>query len=407
MRAAWHADGSLWSLSFTLDPDDLVRGRGQGTLEVGLKATEAKVRLPRPIESPHPDLLAVAAIVVLRPWVGSRLTLSAPVSRSFAETVSHLLRFEVGPVDDALPSRTPGARPLLSYSGGADSIAASRLLPADTPHIHFRRVPHAWIPDFATHVRADAIERVVRTTGERGRDVHMVRSDIEHLCSPYPTLPSWLAIALGVYLLADDLDGGAVAMGGTLETHYMDMGRRWTGRPGAGLAPLSEAVGLPFLRPCVGLTEIGTMALTNSSDLADVSRSCVLGTLAAPCGECTKCVRKDLVVSALQGSLAPTITSLRPTAPGWRGHTGPGPFYMQAQLEYALARLDTQGTLLDDLKVRLSPEATGTEWMERYYAPAIEDAVPPRWQPVVRERVEELVGFMDEVDVGAAHAWSR
>ena len=80
---------------------------------------------------------------------------------------------------------------------------------------------------------------------------------------------------------------------------------------------------------------------------------------------------------------------------------------MQAQLEFALARVDLQGSLLAELAKRLNPTRSETEWMLRYYRPALEDAVGVPWRAHVAEQVAARVGYMTDADVASAQAWSR
>src|SRR5690606_4773371 len=81
-------------------------------------------------------------------------------------------------------------------------------------------------------------------------------------------LPRWLGCVRRHLLLADDLGLGTLALGGTLVTFYMDRGRRWlesTAKP-LGLDPVAESVGMPLMRPVLGVTEIGTMRMTAEAD---------------------------------------------------------------------------------------------------------------------------------------------
>jgi len=416
LRAIWSQLGRVWTLRLTLDPEDLVRGGGQastsgtGAMTVGLLARECTVELPVEVTEPHPDVEALTALVICRPWIARRLEVRRPVTVQFAELIQKILRIEVGPVDDSLAPRPGGRTPLLSFSGGADSIAVGELLPPGTPHIHLRRTKHPRVPNRLTHVRSDAIERVAQESGQRGRAVSLVRSDLEYMCHPYATLPHWFAIAIGPLLMSEELDGGAIALGGTFDTYYMDMGRRWTGKPsGAGIAPACELIGLPLLRPALGLSEIGTMSLTLKSDLADISRSCTFGTLNAPCHECVKCVRKDLMTAAIRGDrkLPASLADLKPTSPAWKQLSGDPPYYMQAQLEFALARVNLGDGLLGKLAARLNPQASATDFMTKYYRPALVDGIPDQFRDYISKQVESKLDFMNDQDVAAAEAWSR
>lgn len=404
MRVGWQVDGASWLLDLQLHPEDPVSGPGQGNSSVSLLARRARIQLPGAVTEPHPDAEALAAFVIVRPWIARRLVVRRAVSRQFADLVHRLFRIDVAPVDDALTPRRPGRRPLLAYSAGVDSVAASELLPDDTPHIHHRRVPHPLVPNRATSWRADAIEHLVQKAGRRGRDVHVVRADFEYLVHPYPSLPHWFGFAVGPLLMSDHLDGGAIALGGTLETFYMDMGRRWLGdREGVGgLDGLPAMMGLPLMRPVLGVTEIGTMRLAMESDLADLARSCTVGSFAAPCGRCAKCIRKNLITAAISQGPAPAVSA----ADLQRIKAAQPPIYMQAQYEYALARVDAVGAMAD-LRGRLNPDPAETSWMERCYPPSVPRAVPEPWREGVGRNIEARLGWMSEQDVAVARAWNR
>ncbi len=138
----------------------------------------------------------------------------------------------------------------LAYSGGADSIAVSRVLPEDTTYVHQRRTKHPRVVNRMTHVRVDVIERLVRQAADRGRDVRVVRSDLEYLCLPYATYPVWWAISIGSILMADMTSAGSVALGTVLESRYLSGGARFLRSSVRTVThDLHEAVGLPLLGP--------------------------------------------------------------------------------------------------------------------------------------------------------------
>lgn len=408
MRTNSQLEGSTWRLSFELEGDDPERGPGQDGSTVGLRARRCRVELPVvPSAGPHPDAEALATFVIVRPWVGSRLVVQRGVSRAFAELVKRVFRIDLGPVDPDLAPRTPGSTPLLSYSAGFDSTAASALLP-EIPHLHHRRITHPDIEDAGAY-RADAIERLAVAAGERGRSVHVTRADFEHLVDPFPSLPHWFGFAVGPLLLADHFDAGALVLGSPLETWYMDMGRRWTGqpRPGAGIDPLPALVGLPIMRPLVGVTEIGTMRLTLESGLADLARSCVAGTVDDACHRCAKCLRKDMVRAVLEDDRA-AMAGIPDDAPGWQPFQVAGPYYMQAQFEWAAARIPERlwpPSLRHAVEQMGGVDARETDWMSRAYRPAVACAVPEPWQVTVAGRLEGRLGWMTDDDVSRMQAW--
>jgi hypothetical protein len=118
-----------------------------------------------------------------------------------------------------------------------------------------------------THVRVDVMEQLVRKMGQRGRDVHVVQTDLEYLCLPYATFPTWFAICIASMLTADHFDIGAIAMGTVLESRYTANGTKWSGTTGRGLHDLFEAAGVPMLRPASGMTEVLTTRLALESNV--------------------------------------------------------------------------------------------------------------------------------------------
>lgn len=405
-----HFDAQCWTLRFGLEADDCHRGPGQSGTDIGFKAQQIHVELPvAPVKAPHPDAEALAVLTIVRPWIGSSLQVTRGVSQEFQDGVFRLFRIEVGPVHKYLKPRSQGSVPVLSYSAGFDSTAASALFP-EFPHVHHRRVSHPAVPDPGTY-RADAIESLVTAAGDRGRDVYITRTDFEHIVDPYPSLPHWFGFAVGPLLLSEHLDAGALVLGGTLETRYMDMGRRWTGPPPteSGIDPLPRLVGMPVMRPLVGISEIGTMELTLKSDLKNFARSCVAGSVEDACHRCSKCIRKDLIRAVITGD-ATGARSIPDDAPGWGPFAADPPFYMQAQYEWVIARLpreDWPGGL-SRLATKL-PRASleRTEWMGRAYSPAVDSAIPPQWRELSRQRIAERLGWMQELDVDHMQAWDR
>ncbi|MBB3015429.1 DUF6395 domain-containing protein [Cupriavidus alkaliphilus] len=410
MKTQWVIDGREFRLRFDLDADDPVQGSGQGTMKVGLLSNQVRITLPRTISRPHPDLMAFATLVAVRPWINSTLIVDAPVSVRFASMVKEMFQIDVLPVDHALAPRQPGHVPVVSFSGGVDSIAASEVFPDTIPYVYYKRVDHTSLLNKAPHVQVDAITDVILEIKNSGRNVQIVESDLEHICSPYPTLPHWFAIAIGALLMADDLQAGLLVMGGTLETYFMDMGRRWLGVRGKGIDPLAELVGIPICRPMLGVTEIGTMKITQESDFGDIARSCVLGTREKACGKCAKCVRKMLISATLRDGLDEShdLMSLTESDPGVKANLAPPPYYMQAQLEYCLSRITGLPPLLMQLKARLgNPETGPTDWMLSYYQPASEISIPAAWRASVEYEIYRRLPRMSEKQMESARLFSR
>lgn len=407
MRVWWDVEGRVLRCRVRLDPWEVLDGTGQGGRPLSLVTDRFRVELPVDIDEPHPDLLAVAAWTVLGPWVARRFVVDRPVSAALAQVFSDRWNIEL-PVDPALDARSTGPVPGLSYSGGVDSIAVAEVIPRDAPYVHFRRVRHPRVPDRATPIRADLMERLVLGASDRGRDVHVVRSDLEYLCLPWPTFPNWAAVGIGLLLLADRLQLGAAGFGTVLGSKFLTSGARYrAGGRGGPEADLYRAVGLPLLRPATGMSEVITTRLAQASDLADLGRSCLLGD-DGPCLACTKCFRKELTSAAIEDR-APTSTLWERVGPDHavlRSYADGPPWHMQHVLEYALTHAqgiaDSPAAWMLD---RVPVPAEQTTWVTRYYPRALEVEVPEPFRADVRREVEQRVTMMDLDDVHTVETW--
>ena len=392
MRLSWSADdGAEWTLAIRLDPGESVRGVGQGSREVTLLTDRCRVWLPEGTANPSADSLALAAMTIAAPWLRDRVVFDPPISGCMAESLGGYFGLDVTPIDHSLDQRS-GSRIGLAYSGGADSIATSSLLPADTPLIHLERRVHKRIPNRATHVRADVQAKLVAQAGKRGRDVVTVGTDLEYIVGPFPMFPEWNAVAVPAILMAEQLDLGGVAFGTNVGSRYLSNGYRYRVPPAKERwTALFEAAQLPFVRPAGGLTEVATTQISNSSDLSDLARSCLLGTLEGPCLSCKKCLRKELISAGLERrQLDPVLMgNLTDNHPAVAELMEPPPYFFQHVVEYGLARArGVDDTFLARAKRALRPSIESTDWTTKYYRPALVNDVPGRFRSTIRERVE-------------------
>jgi hypothetical protein len=408
MRLAWTIDGNTYRLRLRLDPWETLTATGQDRRTVSLLTHTCTVELPDVTREPHPDALALAAWTVAAPWTRDRVLFDRPISARLAEAIARGWKVEAGPVDDRADEREPGAVIGLSYSGGADSIAVSEMLPSGSPHIFFRRVRHGRVPNRARHMRADVAERLVRQAAGRGRNVAVVRSDLEYLTLPWPMFPAWTTLAIGCVLLADHYDLGAVGFGTVLESRYLANGYRYVSGGDGPWGAAFTAAGLPFFRPAAGLTEVVTIRLAAMSELADLARSCLLGDFSRPCSACAKCLRKELVAAGLERRPLDKrlLRNIGHEHRAVQNLLKAPPYYFQDVIEYGLARaVGVEGTVLRTALEHLRPTVEDTEWTTRFYPRALEDEVPAPWRERVSRFVEERVGFMTDDQVDTVETW--
>ncbi|MCK2212826.1 DUF6395 domain-containing protein [Actinomadura sp. ATCC 31491] len=399
MRVTWTGG----DLSFRLDPEDEITGRASDGFPVKL-ATNSCTIGGVPADA-HPDLYAVAAWTVVAPWTRRRVTFDRAVSAELAAALHDGWGVEAGPV--GAEPRRPGPTLAISYSGGADSVAAATIFP-EAPFTHFRRVPHRRIPNRWPHYRSDVLARLAARTG---REVTTVTSDLEYtLAEPRPGYPEHHAVAAGALLLADQLGLGGLGFGYEMGSRWLGGGRylhrytpdnpMWSAHGKWGR--LFAAVGVHLVLPVGGVSEATTMRLALSSELREQVRWCLRGT-DGPCRDCGKCLYKELIQAAVERRPLDTpVTADRPFARKWLRKP---PYGGQEMIEYGLARVPgIENTLFGPALDYFEATEESTSWLDHCYPPAIEE-IPEAWRAQVAAFMTEKVGLMTEDEARRVENW--
>ncbi|MEV4370413.1 DUF6395 domain-containing protein [Nonomuraea sp. NPDC049637] len=399
MRVTW----SGTELTFRLDPEDEITGRAADDHPVKLATNSCSIGgVP---DDAHPDLFAVAAWTIVAPWTRRRITFDRAVSAEVAAALHDGWGIEAGPVG-AEPRRA-GDRLALSYSGGADSVAAAAIHPS-APFVHFRRVPHPRVPNRWPHYRSDVLAKLAERTG---RELTTVTSDLEFtLAEPRPGYPEHHAVAAGALLLADRMNLGGLGFG-------YELGSRWLGgdryllrftpdnpmwAPHGAWGRLFAAAGVHIVLPVGGVSEAVTMRLALNSELKDQVRWCLRGT-DGPCRTCGKCLYKELIQAAVERRPLDTpLTADRPVARKW---LRPPPFGGQEMVEYGLARIPgVERSLFAKALDHFEATEESTSWLDHCYPPAIEE-IPEQWRAEAAAFLTSQVGLMTEAEVRRVETW--
>jgi hypothetical protein len=401
--------GRDFRFTLALHPEDNLDAVGQQAMSIALITDTTMVRLPAEVGEPHPDLIALAAILVARPWATKRLTVEGGLSTAMAGTIGRALSLEVGPVDTTLSARSPGSRLGLMYSGGPDCMAAELLIGETLPLLHLRRVKHPRIPN-RSYGGSHAIEALVLEAAERGEEVHVARSDMEFLSRPFPTYPQWTSMAIGAVLQAEQLSLGGLVTGRNVSGMYLGWGNGFDpeGDNEAEWKAVFSAAGLPLVQPLAGTSDISSKAMARDHRLHDLSRSCIVGTVAGPCLRCKKCVMTELIQAIASGrAVDPALNQKFASEAAAIGFLAKGPpFANQHLLEFALPRLpDVETTVFSDARKALTRGLQETEWVNRYYRPALEQHVPEGYRPRVEAEIEKRMEFMDSDDEKMLESW--
>ncbi|WP_084960000.1 DUF6395 domain-containing protein [Thermoactinospora rubra] len=405
MRVSW----SGGTLTFRLDPEDEITGKASDGYPVKLRTNSCTISpatggVP---DDAHPDLFALAAWTVVAPWTRRRITFDRAVSAELARALHDGWGVEAGPVGVA--ARRTGSVLAISYSGGADSVAAATILP-EAPFVHFRRVPHPRVPNRWTHYRSDVLAKLA---GQTGRPLTEVASDLEFtLAEPRPGYPEHHAVAAGALLLADRLDLGGLAFG-------YELGSRWLGgdryllrytpdnpmwAPHGPWGRAFAAAGVHIVLPVGGVSEAVTMRLALGSPLKDQLRWCLRGA-DGPCRTCGKCLYKELIQAAVERRPLDTpITADRPVARKWQQ---PPPYGGQEMIEYGCARVPgIEHTVFAKAAAFLQATEESTAWLDRCYPPALEE-IPEPWREQVRSFMVAEVGLMSPEEARRVEEWGQ
>lgn len=244
------------------------------------------------LKETHEDLFRLAHYVLVAPWDTSVL-------------------------EDWKPSRKPGWRPGLAFSGGIDSAAAVALMPKSTVLIYNER---SSIPGKLDHTNA---LRFFEELGQsEQREVIRVKSNHESIRMRDGKMAGFstdYACAVQVILLADYFGLDSIGTGMPLENTYLwhgykyrDFGETWFW---THYSKIFEDVGLPLYQPVAGCSEIVNMQIVEQMKWIGFAQSCLRSnTPGNVCGRCWKCFRKNSLLGIpfkLEGEIE-TFLAKRP-----------------------------------------------------------------------------------------------
>ena len=194
------------------------------------------------------------------------------------------------------PSRKPGWRPGLAFSGGIDSAAAMALMPEETVLLYNER---SGISGQLDHT--NAFRFFEKITEDTGRVVHKIRSNHEQLRALQGKTVGFstdYACAIQVILLADYFGLDSVATGMPLENSYLFHGHKFrdfsTSWFWKHYSPMFDQVGLSLYQPVAGCSEVVNLNIVTASGWDGWAQSCLRSSKGGQvCGSCWKCFRKN------------------------------------------------------------------------------------------------------------------
>ncbi|WP_417364630.1 DUF6395 domain-containing protein [Glutamicibacter arilaitensis] len=380
MKIDFHYSKNRLSLTAELEVDDR-KVAGKATL----RRPTATFALPDDFDydNTHPDLLALAALVTFYPWVGKELSLPFAVSQHFADSVQKASRIQILRVAPWMEKRSvnEGSKPGLSFSGGVDSMAALALMPDDTECVFTLRTP----PPEGGHTlyKPDMALYSISEMRKAGKSVHVVETDHEWVREPvgFSVDP---APAVPLMLLADHLNLDAISFGTIAESSYSTGKGYWEEYTQRTIytrwKQLFEAAGLMMYMPTVGISEIGSSTIVQTSKFGYLAQSCIRGLPGEPCRACVKCFRKSLIAASLNNDWPEHKEVSRMMANRTiRPFLEKDPIRFEIILTRVMASYEGDDPLLNSLQERLASLEQDVSFTAGWY-PAAMRLIPRKYQ---------------------------
>ena len=291
-------------------------------------------------------------------------------------------------IEDWTPTRKPGRRPGLAFSGGVDSTAAMCLMPQRTVLFYGER------SGFETQLRHDNANRFIDHLEKNvGRPVVRVISNHELIRTKDGKSPGFstdYACAVGAILCADLFDLDSIGTGMPLENSYLFHGQVYRefseGWFWKHYSPLFAGVGLPIYQPVSGCSEIVNAIIVEKNGFSEYAQSCLRASAGDVCGACWKCFRKN-TLNGHDFSFSNEIETF----------LGKRPLKMAVSTLYMLQKISHSSVFTEiiekypDLEDMMSTELS---WLEKHHVPAM-DLVPHQYRSYTTKMLDEYIARMD------------
>ncbi|MFB5265598.1 DUF6395 domain-containing protein [Paenibacillus enshidis] len=404
MQIEYRCTKGLLKFHFRLQHDDLPRS------DMKMGETSCEIHLPPDwdIEKVHPDVLALASLLIIYPFAGPRILLPQGVSQRFHDLFRRTTKKEILPVDPNLtPRQAPHPSvPALAYSGGVDSTAALLLMPANSCIVFLERI----IPlHQKTMYNKEAALLACNTLRNEGRNVFIIKSNLEYVREPVG-FPVDIANAVPALLLSDYAGLDSIAWGTVMDSAYQ-VGHlkfadykqrlhfnRW--------GKLFELAGMPFNQVTGGICEVGTSIIVKNSAYRTIARSCMRGTANKPCATCWKCFRKGLLDGVLEQS-TPSYSELDRwfSLPHIKKTLNQFPIHSENIIAYISAHYDGHHPVMKKLKKRTRGDTLPVKWMEKWYRPSIH-LLPEKYRGFVEKQITKHLNVMNSEEEQQAESWN-
>ncbi len=357
----------------------------------------------------HPDRLALVAILNTLPFCEERLHIGWPISEELIEATKVISRISITSEEGHIQpiKRGQSGRHALSFSGGADSMAALGVMPKTTESVFMLRKKGQTRSLYDSHAALESC----RQLRNLGFTVHIVESDFEYLRNPIG-FPTDLSVASPAILLADERNFCSIAFGTILESAYGTSGERFRDYVDSShyrlWKPLFESVGLGYSLPVAGVSEVGSAKMCLELPVGRFHQSCIRGKWGEPCNKCWKCFRKNILISALEGDEIPehSILSVKKSKEIRKHLLENRPIKHEGVLAYSLERASGGGEIFNKLRKLVRVGSINTDWMENWYPQSI-CLIDSGYSEYTSKKLRETLGEMTERQTSDLCGWSN
>lgn len=409
MKVSYEWNKGIMKFHFTPEQDDKTFYQIVNTYKkpakISLGRKTCEIHLPQnwSMDSTHPDLLALAAIAIIYPFIGSKITVAKGISNHFHNTFKKATGKEILPVNPKLTPRKAKENfvPALAYSGGVDSTAASILLPKNTHHLYIDRITPKDLGSQRSLLNQEAAFFACNSMKKLGRTVHLIKTDFPYVRNPVG-FHTFLAESAPSILLADYYGFDSLSNGHTIEEGYQ-VGTN--GYQDAKEGPvikiwdeLLKAIDMPYCLPTIGLSEVCTSKIVMNSPCSDFAQACSRGKIQRPCMNCYKCFRKTLLEKAIKKETLndQTLNRLFKIKDAQQMITTT-PIHFENVMTYISSQYKGNHPIMNLLKKKTRGDKLNTSWMEKWNPLAIQ-FIAPKYQQYVKNEISKYVQTMNKQD---------
>ncbi|MBX9968377.1 hypothetical protein H7K06_12755 [Priestia aryabhattai] len=412
MRVKYDCSKGILMINFSPENYDTISYQIQrnsykslGKVSLGMRKCEIHLPEDWTLDSVHPDLLALATISIIYPFIGPNIFFPMGVSNNFHNTFKKVTGKEVLPINPKLIPRKAKADavPALAYSGGIDSTAASILLPHNTNLFYIDRITPSLFQNQKTLLNQEAAYYACDSIKKLGHSVYKVKTDLQYVRSPIG-FSTYLADSVPALLLADYYGFDTLANGHTLEEGYQVGYNGFQDAKETQLikiwGELLNAVDMPLSLPTIGLSEVSTTKiLINNPSYNEFAQACSRGKVHKPCMNCYKCFRKSLLEmvikkESIEDSYLNRLFKIKDAQQVLKVT----PIHFENVITYITSKYKGNHRLMNLIKKKTRGDYFDTTCLEKWYSPSLE-LIAPKYQEHMKKEILKNVDPMNNQDL--------